>query len=251
MDITRDTQTSRAVHTAATTNTPPSPPSPPDGPDVADISFFFAVHRHMRADLRRYAEAVADVTERDRDGRSGRTSALARWARGFVHELEEHHYVEDTFFFPDMRERVPAVAPVLDGLEADHRRLDGLLARWPRVSFDLADRSVPFGPAKLAAVGLAEELRDLLLVHLDIEDRDVLPLYWRHYSAAQYDAVFEQAVKNGKKSGLGFVVPWNVDCLDGEERTAFVAAAPLALRIVHRLVRPRYDRLVAAAFVAA
>ena len=76
----------------------------------------------------------------------------------------------------------------------------------------------------------------------------MLPLYWRHYSAEEYDVVFQQAVKNGKKSGLGFVDPWNVDCLQGDERAEFVAAAPLALRLVHRMARPRYDRLITSAF---
>lgn len=213
--------------------------------NTPDISFFFAVHHHMRADLHRYVEAVSSSTEHDR---AERLPALERWAKGFTHELEEHHYVEDTFFFPDMRVRVPAVAPVLDRLEADHRRLDELLAGWPRVCANLADRAVPFEPARRDAMRTAEALRDLLLAHLDVEDNDVLPLYWRHYSAEEYDFVFQQAVKKGKKSGLGFVVPWNVDCLEGEERAEFVASAPVALRVVHRLVRPRYDRLVASAF---
>ena len=212
-----------------------------------DISFFFAVHRHMRADLHRYAGAVTAAAEADR---SGRLRALARWAKGFTHELEEHHYVEDTFFFPDLRVKVPAVAGVLDHLEADHRTLDGLLERWPSVAAGLADPTVPFARAQADAVELAEALRDLLLTHLDVEDNDVLPLYWRHYTAEEYDVVFQQAVKKGKKTGLGFVVPWNVDCLEGAEREAFVAAAPLPLRLVHRIVRPRYDRLVADAFGA-
>jgi hypothetical protein len=144
--------------------------------------------------------------------------------------------------------KVPAVVPVLDRLEGEHRLLDEILATWPRIGADLADEHVPFATAQDAAVRLAEELRDLLLSHLEVEDRDVLPLYWRHYTAEEYDVVFQQAVKKGKKTGLGFVVPWNVDNLEGDARDAFVAAAPLPLRLVHRLARPRYDRLCAEAF---
>ena len=213
--------------------------------NTPDISFFFAVHQHMRSDLHRYVDAVAATVEADR---GGRLPALARWAKGFTHELEEHHYVEDTFFFPHMRAKVPSVAAALDRLEADHRRLDGLLAEWPIASANAAQRSVPFGPAKAELVRVGEALRDLLLVHLDVEDHEVLPLYWRHYSAAEYNAVYEQAVKKGKKSGLGFVIPWNVDCVEGEARDQLLALAPAPMRIMHRLVRPRYERLVAAAF---
>ena len=213
--------------------------------NTPDISFYFAVHEHMRADLHRYVDAVTCATD---DERPTRLAALATWSKGFVHELEEHHYVEDRYFFPDMAAKVPSVVPVLDRLEADHRALDELIARWPIVSRDLADRSRHFDEAKHEACRFAEKLRDLLVVHLDVEDHDVLPLYWRHYSAEEYDAVFQQAVKKGKKSGLAFVAPWNVDCLEGEARAAFLAAAPMPLRVLHRIVRPRYDRLCAAAF---
>ena len=40
----------------------------------------------------------------------------------------------------------------------------------------------------------------------------MLPLFWRHYTAAEYDVVFQQAVKKGKKAGLWFVAPFTVDC---------------------------------------
>ncbi|MDP2291033.1 MAG: hemerythrin domain-containing protein [Actinomycetota bacterium] len=216
-------------------------------PNTPDISFFFAVHQHMRSDLDRYLGSVGGAVESER---STRLRSLHRWTTGFICELEEHHFAEDTFFFPDMRRKVPSSVAIIDGLEADHRRLDELLAAWPGVSANLADPAVPFDGAKSAAVELAGQLRDLLSVHLDIEDHDVLPLYWRHYTAAEYDALQALAVKKSKKKGIWFVAPWNVDNLEGAERAAFLAAAPLPLRAIHRLVRPRYDRLIAAAFGA-
>ncbi len=210
-----------------------------------DISFFFAIHRHMRADLDRYHHAVSNAVESERPTR---LRSLQRWVGGFICELEEHHHAEDTFFFPDMRVKVPSSTVVIDRLEADHRVLDGLLAAWPNVSANLADPSVPFDRAKSAATALAGEIHDLLSTHLDIEDNDVLPLYWRHYTAAEYGALEALAVKKTKLAGIWFVAPWNVDNLDGAARAAFLAAAPLPLRIIHRLSRPRYDRLVEAAF---
>ncbi len=210
-----------------------------------DLTFFFAIHQHMRSDLDRYHDAVSNAVEADRPTR---LRALHRWVKGFVCELEEHHHAEDHVFFPDMRRQVPSSGTIIDRLEADHRTLDGLLAAWPRLSSDLADPSVSFEAARSAATALAGDLRDLLMAHLDIEDNDVLPLYWRHYTAAEYDALQALAVKETKMAGIWFVAPWNVDNLEGAERAAFLAAAPLPLRIIHRRVRPRYDRLVATAF---
>ncbi len=112
----------------------------------------------------------------------------------------------------------------------------------------IADQRAPFADAQRDAVAFATDLRDFLTVHLAVEDEDILPLFWRHYSADEYDTVLEQAVKHGKKRGMWFVAPFSVDCYpEGPERDAFMAAAPAALRLLHRLVRPRYDRLVAAA----
>jgi hemerythrin-like domain-containing protein len=211
-----------------------------------DLTFYFAVHQAQRTALDRYQQAVTMLTE---DERTTRAKPLARWAKGFAFELDEHHFVEDAFFFPSLRSKVTSAAGLLDGLADDHRRLDELLARWPAVAKALADPRVPFVPAQRDAVALAGDLNRLLRGHLDVEDHDVLPLFWRHYSAAEYDQVFAQAVKHGKKAGMWFVAPFSVDCYpEGPERDAFLASVPGVLRLLHRIVRPSYDRMLVAAF---
>ena len=210
-----------------------------------DLSFYFAIHQAQRAALGRYRSALATLTEGERVERG---KALTRWAKGFVLELEEHHYVEDAFFFPSLRSRVASAGAVLDSLETDHRHLDDLLARWPGLARALADPAVPFLDARSRACAFAEELDAFLDRHLAVEDQDVLPLFWRHYSAQDYEAVVSQAVRKGKKAGLWFVAPFTVDCYaEGPERDTFLASVPGVLRLLHRLVRPSYDRLVATA----
>ncbi|HEX7133105.1 MAG TPA: hemerythrin domain-containing protein [Iamia sp.] len=210
-----------------------------------DLSFYFAIHRKMRSDIARAAVAVASATEADR---SGRLVPLARWTAGFTHELVEHHFVEDRFFFPELRRRVPAAAAVLDALDAEHHVLDDLLDRWPDAIAALADRRRPFASAHLEAVAVTQGLADVLGPHLDREDADVLPLFWRHMDGAEYDALQQAAIDGGKKRGLGFVVPWNASCVEGAERAALLEQAPLPMRVLLRLTEGRHQRLVAAAF---
>src|SRR4051812_26224844 len=136
--------------------------------DTPDLTHFFAIHRKMRIDTRRYARAVETAVPADRD-RAGRLEPLVRWAKGFAHELDEHHYVEDEYFFPELRERIPSAAAALDALDADHRVVDDILSRWSTVAARLADPSVPFAAAQEEAVDLATGLRDLLQRHLEIE----------------------------------------------------------------------------------
>jgi hemerythrin-like domain-containing protein len=210
-----------------------------------DLTFYFAVHRHMRADLVRYVATVEALTPADQ---TRRLPALERWVKGFTCELEEHHDVEDLVFFPEMSARIPSVAEVLNGLEDDHRALDDLIERWPAIVAAIADGSQPFAAAQASALEHGRALSDLMHRHLDVEDNDILPLYWRHYSAAEYDALQQRAIKKGKKRGFAFIAPWSVDSVEGAEREAFLAEVPWVMRAFHRLVRPRYDRLVAAAF---
>jgi len=210
-----------------------------------DLTFYFAIHQAQRDALGRYRDAVAKLDESDRIDRG---KALRRWVKGFVLELQEHHYVEDAFFFPSLRAKVPSAGATIDRLDADHRHLDDLLAEWPAVASALPDRTVPFAAAQDRAIAFADGLDRFLHDHLAVEDQDVLPLFWRHYTAAEYDVVFQQAVKKGKKAGMWFIAPFSVDCYAaGPEREAFLASVPGVLRLFHRLVRPSYDRLVAKA----
>jgi hypothetical protein len=213
-----------------------------------DLSFYFAIHRKMRSDIARAAVAVATATEADR---AGRLVPLVRWTAGFTHELVEHHFVEDRFFFPELRRRVPAAAAVLDALDAEHHVLDDLLDRWPDAISGLARRRAPFGPAHQQAVEVTQGLANVLGPHLDREDADVLPLFWRHMDGSEYDALQQAAIDGGKKRGLGFVVPWNASCVEGAEREALLARAPLPMRVLLRLTERRHQRLVAAAFPGA
>jgi hemerythrin-like domain-containing protein len=211
-----------------------------------DLNFYFAIHQAQRDAVDRYRHAVSTISE---DERVARGKALRRWAKGFRLELEEHHGVEDAFFFPSLRSRVASAGATIDGLAADHCQLDELLARWPAIATALADPGAPFGPSQTEAMTFADALHDLLHRHLGVEDQDVLPLFWRHYTAADYDVVFQQAVKHAKLAGLWFVAPFTVDCYaPGPERDAFLASVPGVLRLLHRVVRPSYDRLVTTAF---
>ncbi|MCU1356241.1 MAG: Hemerythrin cation binding domain protein [Acidimicrobiales bacterium] len=210
-----------------------------------DLTPYFAIHRKQLVDTRRYARAVEQATEHER---SDRLRSLARWAAGFAHELDEHHTVEDAIFFPDVRSRVPSAAAVLDGLEEDHVVVEDLLGRWTQVAADLADAKVPFAPAKAAALAVATGLRDLLDQHLEVEDRDLLPLFWRHYTASEYDALHDQAVKGGNKQGLAFTIPWYMAAQDAEHQAMIAARSPLPVRVLWYATRGRFARLEQAAF---
>jgi hemerythrin-like domain-containing protein len=210
-----------------------------------DLDFYYAIHRHQREDLRRLADAVRTATEADR---RGRLRPLAKWARGFSNELRTHHTVEDQVFFPAVVERVPSASRLVEDLDADHHQLDPMIDRLASGIAELADPQVPFEPVHAEMTELTAGLSEFLHRHLDVEDQDLLPLFCRHFSAAEYDALHERAQKSLPKTGLAFAVPWNVEALDEAGKEKILTKAPLSLRLLYRATRRSHSRLVAAAF---
>jgi hemerythrin-like domain-containing protein len=209
-----------------------------------DLRFYDAVHAKMRLDTARYVDAVDQLTATD--GR--RATALCRWAAGFVDELLEHHHAEDEHLFPDLARRVPAARAVLARLDDDHRSLDDTLVRWTAAARSLAERHRGFDEARTDLLTVSVELRDHLHEHLGVEDADVLPLFVRHYTVEEYDAVQRAAVRDARRQGVTFYVPWIVDAVDGDVREKLLADAPLPLKLLWHATKRRHARLVATAF---
>jgi hypothetical protein len=211
--------------------------------DVADVTIFNIIHRGLRQDVRRFAALVATLEPTS----TGRAFAARRWLRGFCAELHEHHTVEDTIFYPALVERVPTVAEPLGRVDVDHQRLDAVVAEIDRLVGTIVDGDAT--PATCAAARrAADELTELLIDHLDLEDADLLPLFVRHFTPAEYEELTQQAMKQGKLADLAYAVPWIMDHATPEERSRILADAPLPLRLIWIATRRRYARMVANAF---
>jgi hemerythrin-like domain-containing protein len=210
-----------------------------------DLDHYYAMHNKMRIDLARFVAALQAIRQ---DSDPARVAALARWATGFAHELHLHHTVEDDVIFVDLAARVPAVNDLLVELGHDHDRVAELLRVSGLAAGRLADRRQSFEEARSTLLAISIELRDLLDRHLDIEDDDVLPLFAEHYTAAEYDALTQKAMKSLPKKGLFFSIPWNVAAQSPARREEMLAEAPGILRLIFRLANGRYQRLVATAF---
>ena len=88
----------------------------------------------------------------------------------FVHH---HHRLEDTAFFPMLRRSNTALGPVVDKLEADHRKVSGLLDEIEAGANALA--ALDSGPARERLVFGLGALAAELLAHLDYEEKSIGP----------------------------------------------------------------------------
>jgi iron-sulfur cluster repair protein YtfE (RIC family) len=205
--------------------------------ETPDLSTYFQIHRAMRESAARLHQGVDRLARGDRP----RAAAVLAWFDGFAGEIRTHHTVEDDIFFPALAERVPTYADLGAGLDADHVRLEELLNVLTVELRRLAGDG-DWLPTRAAVLELTAELRNHLDEHLGVEDSDVLPLFERHFTAAEYEAMHQQAMKSNSIRQLAFTVPWLCSHLDDEERSAVLASAPLPLKVLWWTTRGRYAR---------
>jgi hypothetical protein len=124
-------------------------------------TMFMLSHHAFRRDLASFERALTSADPRP-------SAALQAEWKSFHEHLHGHHHVEDTAMFPNMRKMHPDLAACIDGLSADHRRLDPLLERG-----DAAFAQLPDSAAALAVV---RELQALLAPHLATEEASLIPL---------------------------------------------------------------------------
>jgi hypothetical protein len=207
--------------------------------DGADTSDYAIVHHAIRSAGHALADAAGSLTVAD----GPRLRAFMTYWRGHTGEILSHHGIEDTIFFPALRQRSPEAAVVLDQLDGEHHRLDQLME-----AAELELGRVVAGAAPTGAVEALRRLAELMDDHLDLEDTAIVPRFAELYTAAEYEALTKAAIK---QTGLGkqaaFTVPYIGYWSRPEERELLLAQAPLPFRILYRATRRRHGKLAALA----
>ena len=139
------------------------------------------VHRMVRRDLERVRElAVAangdaspaeirvGIDELKTNGPLWKLKVNCLRYCAFVHS---HHNAEDVMLFPALRAANPDLGPIVDRLEADHRRVSDLLDAVEASAGELNDHAENDARARVA--GALDDLARHLLEHLDFEEENV------------------------------------------------------------------------------
>ncbi len=145
-----------------------------------DFTLMYVAHDAFHRDLRRLAAAV-DA------GRAAEPSVRAGWET-FKEQLHIHHTAEDVSVWPALRAKVTMAGQVavLDAMEAEHARIDPLLAA---VDSCLAAA----GQAGLAET--ADGLAAALDAHMDHEEDQALPLVETFLGPAGWVALAQEMRK--------------------------------------------------------
>lgn len=113
-------------------------------------------------------EVVAGVRTLETTGPLWRLRASCLHYCRFVHH---HHRLEDRALFPELRRVNPALSPVVDRLQEDHRRVAAMIEGVEAAVAALDAADVPMTRAAVAEA--LEALAAHLLAHLDLEEESI------------------------------------------------------------------------------
>jgi hemerythrin HHE cation binding domain-containing protein len=143
-------------------HTPPNLLNDDGGASMATA--FLASHHGLRRDIRQFAGALGRIA----GGDTSKVAALQEEWRQYRNTLHGHHQVEDTAIFPGIKAQHPELAPVIDGLVEDHRKIDPLLEEG-----DKAFEALP--AERRPAIRVIGSLGGLLHSHLETEETHIVP----------------------------------------------------------------------------
>ena len=197
------------------------------GTDPADTRMMGIVHGALRRDLLRAREVVGAAPYPH--GRQRR--ALGEhvvWLMDFLHA---HHTSEDEGLWPAVRARNPEAGPLLDSLEADHRRIEpaaeALRAAGLRYATSADDA------ARTALLAAIDDLGTVLFPHLDREVEEAMPVVSQTITHDEWRAIEQKHnIKPKRLSQLGFEGHWLLDGIDPEGYDVVTHAVPPIPRFV-------------------
>ena len=125
---------------------------------------FLTSHHGFRRDIRQFAGALGRVLA----GNASSVEALREEWKRYRETLHGHHMMEDTALFPSLKQQHPELAEVIDGLLADHRKIDPLLEEGDKAFGELSATQVR------PAVRVVGSLGGLLHSHLETEEKHIV-----------------------------------------------------------------------------
>ncbi len=157
---------------------------------MADSRDMFVVHDMFRRQFKAIPGLVSEVPDQD----AAQVAIVADHVTWMVTFLHAHHEGEDQYVWPKLLERIPVkIDPLILTMEAQHEglamALDDLAAkaaRWRETSA-IAERD--------ALAGAATELLARIAEHLDLEEREVLPLIDSYLTEKEWQKVGGSGLK--------------------------------------------------------
>ena len=138
--------------------------------------------------------------------------------------LHAHHEAEDLTIYPLMVERLPEHVDVISRVNAEHEAVLGTLGAAEQAVADW--RANPSSDARDAAVAALEELKTILLEHLDHEEAEVVPLIAMCINVAEWGEMSAVAFQHFSGDKVWLVIGLIQEQMLAEENAMMEANMP-------------------------
>jgi hypothetical protein len=195
-----------------------------------DVQEMVVVHRAFR----RESAAAAGYVRRTPEGDTRRAKIVADHVRLCLAGLEMHHTGEDAVLWPLLLERAAPSTGLVETMQAQHHAVE---AHTEAITPALAAWEA--NPTRAAGENLAtlfEGLTTALVEHLDLEEREILPLASRHVTAAEWNQMGEHGKDSMSPSQLPIMFGLVLEDADEQERARMLGNLPLPIRLLLRSI---------------
>lgn len=208
----------------------------PTDDNLTDVHDMVVVHRAFRRELTLAPALVRAVAPGD----VARAAVIGDHIRLSLTGLHLHHTGEDVLLWPKLLDRAAPSADLIHRMEAQHHRVEGLVERLPDALGRWQAEARPAAGEELAAT--IEELKEVLIEHLDDEELHILPLAARHLTPTEWAELGEHGTSEMDKADLPILFGMVLEDATPQERTMMLGALPLLIRLLLQTVGARQYR---------
>lgn len=194
------------------------------------IQEMVVVHRAFRREF----PAAAAMIRRTEEGDVRRATQVADHLRLCLAGLHMHHDGEDVLLWPLLLERAAPSTGLVETMQAQHHGVD---TRADAIAPALAAwQAAPTRAAGEHLAALVDEFTVALFEHLDLEEREILPLASRHVTAAEWNQLANHGKDQMKPNELPIMFGLVLEDADADERSRLLSNLPSPIRLLLRTI---------------
>ncbi len=201
-----------------------------------DVNEMLVIHRVFRREFVALPTLIRGVA----DGDTARAVVVADALRLVLGGLHMHHTGEDELLWPLLLERAAPSTGLVETMQAQHRRVDEYADQVDPLVEEWRSNASAVRGEQLARV--LEQFAKALFEHLDLEEREILPLVSRHITVKEWDSLGEHGKESMSSKQLPLLFGAILEDASPEERARMLAHLPAPIRLVMRTLGARQYR---------
>ena len=151
-----------------------------------------------------------------------------------------HHTGEDELLWPLLLERAAPSTGLVETMQAQHHRVDEYADQVDPLVTEWQSNGSAVRGEQLARV--LEQFARALFEHLDLEEREILPLVARYITPKEWDSLGEHGKESMSAKQLPLLFGAILEDASPEERARMLAHLPAPIRLLMRTVGARQYR---------